>query len=612
MTPPDPPIIFTTSASSSSLSAEVMADLSVSSSSTKTATPLTTSTTASSTISSSQPLQELPQELSREPLTSFVRRNRASSLSFDLAPFRLLLSSLQDNTVSPPTSHTYNKQEISHALGALVEHVDGLTARLHASLAKQLDTDHQLKVARSNLFLVESNMEMMEEAMRRGGEFGHAIVAQTNRRSAPPKSHSLNNSSASARSSPVPSAAADRWSTELSSPNSMAFPSEARTTPTTTTANAPSSGGWFNRQSKRLGFSPAASSTALNQTDNRPDGYAPAPAEEQTPRTEGSSGDSGSPSRLAARPPHAGSSRSFNSSTPNLGLGFGNLPLSPGASTVSLSAAGDSQAGTTSQMDALRQTLTAERTQLVSLRTELAELKSSKAALEEELENLSQALFEEANKMVADERNSRLAMEDEVRDEKEQKVMLKEALRLVEEDCERLRDLVNRLEEQQALPNTAATRSRTPSPDRSSTSSIYSLHRPPSPLSDANVNSDLSQRNHNGNQSGDDDDDDVEQSIDPDLSAQTVHVVNIPSRSEHDVDSASGSAIRSSSKPRSRSGSESSLGSFKSAADVGAVSTATSASTTPAPVGGQTPTSEEIVGAHVIDLVQDMDDPWRT
>lgn len=77
-------------------------------------------------------------------------------------------------------------------------------------------------------------------------------------------------------------------------------------------------------------------------------------------------------------------------------------------------------------------------------------MKESKAALEAELEGLSQALFEEANKMVADERKMRMGMEDEVKGEKEEKEVLKETMRLVEQDCTRLREIVRSFENERA------------------------------------------------------------------------------------------------------------------------------------------------------------------
>lgn len=64
---------------------------------------------------------------------------------------------------------------------------------------------------------------------------------------------------------------------------------------------------------------------------------------------------------------------------------------------------------------------------------------AEKAAIEAELESLSQALFEEANKMVATERIKRAETEEELQEVRLEKDALKEALRLIEGENDRLR-----------------------------------------------------------------------------------------------------------------------------------------------------------------------------
>ncbi|KAF8149371.1 hypothetical protein B0H34DRAFT_184226 [Crassisporium funariophilum] len=62
-----------------------------------------------------------------------------------------------------------------------------------------------------------------------------------------------------------------------------------------------------------------------------------------------------------------------------------------------------------------------------------------KAALEDELESLSQALFEEANNMVATERKMRAETEEELKELKQEKEALRSALRLIEGENTHLR-----------------------------------------------------------------------------------------------------------------------------------------------------------------------------
>ncbi|KIK99388.1 hypothetical protein PAXRUDRAFT_822806 [Paxillus rubicundulus Ve08.2h10] len=63
----------------------------------------------------------------------------------------------------------------------------------------------------------------------------------------------------------------------------------------------------------------------------------------------------------------------------------------------------------------------------------------AKATLEAELESLSQALFEEANKMVATERMKRAETEEELKEVRTEKDALREALRLIEGENGQLR-----------------------------------------------------------------------------------------------------------------------------------------------------------------------------
>ncbi|KZW01758.1 hypothetical protein EXIGLDRAFT_26501 [Exidia glandulosa HHB12029] len=69
-----------------------------------------------------------------------------------------------------------------------------------------------------------------------------------------------------------------------------------------------------------------------------------------------------------------------------------------------------------------------------SLRAELARERAARSALEAEIEALSAALFEEANKMVASERRARAEMQEELHTVKTQRDALKQALRVVESE----------------------------------------------------------------------------------------------------------------------------------------------------------------------------------
>lgn len=71
------------------------------------------------------------------------------------------------------------------------------------------------------------------------------------------------------------------------------------------------------------------------------------------------------------------------------------------------------------------------RDKLASQNTELEVLKKGKKDIEAELEGLSQALFEEANKMVADERKRRAELEDTLSEVKGERAALRETVKVL-------------------------------------------------------------------------------------------------------------------------------------------------------------------------------------
>ncbi|OAX41146.1 hypothetical protein K503DRAFT_864101 [Rhizopogon vinicolor AM-OR11-026] len=113
---------------------------------------------------------------------------------------------------------------------------------------------------------------------------------------------------------------------------------------------------------------------------------------------------------------------------------------------------------------------------------------TEKATLEAELESLSQALFEEANKMVATERVKRAETEEELQEVRLEKDALKEALRLIEGENGQLRlgsaqlstgGISNHTAQQSYSHSRSSSRDAIKSPPPSS----LSLSLPPSPPS---------------------------------------------------------------------------------------------------------------------------------
>ncbi|KAF9526900.1 hypothetical protein CPB83DRAFT_794228 [Crepidotus variabilis] len=99
----------------------------------------------------------------------------------------------------------------------------------------------------------------------------------------------------------------------------------------------------------------------------------------------------------------------------------------PGASTPNLTSPSMPSLSSVKMKEV--EDLTAE---LEKEKAERKKIVEEKAALEDELESLSQALFEEANKMVSDERKARAEVEDELKELKAEKEALRSALRVIE------------------------------------------------------------------------------------------------------------------------------------------------------------------------------------
>jgi len=84
-----------------------------------------------------------------------------------------------------------------------------------------------------------------------------------------------------------------------------------------------------------------------------------------------------------------------------------------------------------SEMHKLRSAYAGAQGRIDGMAKELAELKKGKVDMEAELENLSQALFEEANKMVADERRKRAEVEENLKEVREEREALRETIKVL-------------------------------------------------------------------------------------------------------------------------------------------------------------------------------------
>ncbi|KAH7923165.1 hypothetical protein BV22DRAFT_606119 [Leucogyrophana mollusca] len=260
------------------------------------------------------------------------------------------------------------EEDLRLALDRVIKRVEELSTLLKTAYKSQTELETSLNLAKSNLQLVISNNEMLEEALKREGP-GSAKDVGWRRWSAREVQHMERTS-------------------EEDRPKSLDY-------------------GALNEQGV-----PSQPSTAAVVNGTKP----PCPPS--------------SPSPPAPVPLTASEGRFFKfrfnsgSKSPAIPLHASHL-TSPSLPTLVSSVR-------EKELEELQEQLERERKARKTAADE-------KIALEAELESLSQALFEEANKMVATERIKRAETEEELQEVRLEKDALREALRLIETENGRLR-----------------------------------------------------------------------------------------------------------------------------------------------------------------------------
>jgi len=259
------------------------------------------------------------------------------------------------------------EEDLRSALNMVINRVTQLSSLLNEAYKSTAELELQLNVAKSNLQLVISNNEMLEEALkrenkkdvgwRRGGS--GVVVRESSDR---PRDQQRTSSEGSRQSS-----------VDSSNPDSP--PLSANIIPTAPLTHSPVPPASAASESRFFKF-----------------------------RFTGSSSSSRPSSPVVTQ-------------SPNLGNGYHHL-TSPSMPTLS-------GAHNAKEMEELNAQLEKERAARKTISKE-------KEALEAEIESLSQALFEEANKMVATERIKRAETEEELKEAKLEKEALRSALRLIE------------------------------------------------------------------------------------------------------------------------------------------------------------------------------------
>ncbi|KAI0769412.1 hypothetical protein BD413DRAFT_613951 [Trametes elegans] len=323
-------------------------------------------------------------------------------------------SELEDELRDIRRVHLQGQEEdLRYALNRTINRIEELSSMLKEAYKAQADLQTELTLAKSNLQMALANNEMLEDALKRDPGSSREVGW---RRSATGVREQALKAEADGGAGGDRRRSTDSYtsSAELASSSSPTFP---HASPTLTPAPEPSPMG-------------ARATTA------------PSPA---PPTSEG---------RFFRF-------RFGSASTPS-GGSHPNSPRLPGTASPSLNGAHLTSASLPSLVPSkdVEKEVEELQKQLEKERKAHKAATEAKAALEAELESLSQALFEEANKMVATERRKLAETEDALREAREQGEALKNVLRIVERDNERTRTSSDSAGPGEAGPSAPVVRTR--------------------------------------------------------------------------------------------------------------------------------------------------------
>ncbi|EJD03303.1 uncharacterized protein FOMMEDRAFT_20443 [Fomitiporia mediterranea MF3/22] len=346
------------------------------------------------------------------------RPQRSDSFQLGTDSQDAMLANLPEELHDMRRVQAYGQEEdLKEALGKMIGRVEQLSAMLNQAQKSQIELETNLKLARSNLQLALANNEMLEDALRRESAIGSKDVGWR-RRSDRPDSRQGHHQK--------------ELSDGGSRPPSRQGYGSAQTTPTSDVMASPS-----------VPESPIVK-PATSPVPDKP--------QQQDSRffrfRFGSSSASTSPN------PNAGPSRPR---TPPASAG-----AIPGARRpVDVLRERDASHLTSASLPSLVASNNKREDELVaelaSVNAKLEKVSKEKSTLEQEVEGLSQALFEEANKMVAQERIKCAEIEEELRQVRQEKEALKSAMRIVEQENERLKSPIPASTSTASLPNASTS-----------------------------------------------------------------------------------------------------------------------------------------------------------
>ncbi|WVN90275.1 uncharacterized protein L203_105511 [Cryptococcus depauperatus CBS 7841] len=283
-----------------------------------------------------------------------------------------------------------------------------------------------LKIARSNLAMAEANTEMLEQQLKRTIPPVPPIASKATLSSTTSPITSSFSRPGSRPSSPK---IGSRLSEETKRPSSLYLSSTTTTDGGKLSASAVDSNKYwpFFGNSKKKPSGPVGSlpspvvyedrnnSESFTET-NSP--YSPTlPEAKPIPQKNVASVSTGA-DNLASKSTSGGSQLKRSLS----------VTSSPSSRT---SATADNPSSTSAELVELRNAYSSAISKLSALTDEMNHVKSVKSDMDKEIEDLSRVLFEEANKMVADERRKRAAMEDSLNEAREESKALRETVKFL-------------------------------------------------------------------------------------------------------------------------------------------------------------------------------------
>ncbi|KAH8119520.1 hypothetical protein DFH11DRAFT_1686364 [Phellopilus nigrolimitatus] len=302
-----------------------------------------------------------------------------------------LLGNLPDELHDMRRVQAYGQEEdLKEALGKMIGRVEELSSMLSQAHRTQTELETSLKLTRSNLQLALANNEMLEDALKRESATGSKDVGWRRRSDRPESRQGIRKEQDSTERPPSRQSGGDASSSSvLSTPTSEASASS----PPPVKPTSPPPPVVHDSRFFRFRFGSSSASTSPNLNAH--------------------AGPASRPQSPTLRK-HADVIRDRDASH----LTSASLP-----SLV---------ANTNKREEELVAELESERAKYTKVVTE-------KSTLEQELEGLSQALFEEANKMVAHERIKCAEIEAELRQIRQEKDALRGAMRIIEQENSRLK-----------------------------------------------------------------------------------------------------------------------------------------------------------------------------